>query len=134
MRCRRSPRGRGVAGRADAAVQHGAGKQQGHRRAAEGTDKQQQGAVSSKAGMHASMHAREWGQLEGARGIQSPDMGPVIDVGVLEHCRFLPFRFGRWRAQLITEGVVLRWLFGRTSASVQGRMRCMGRTDEQVLG
>ena len=49
-------------------------------------------------------------------------MGPDAEIGALERCRFLWIRFGRWRIQL-TEGGALRWLFDRTSASLQGRVR-----------
>ena len=47
-------------------------------------------------------------------------MGPIGEAGVLEHCRFLPIRFDRWRAQLTTLEGALRWVFGHTSASVKG--------------
>jgi hypothetical protein len=89
-----SPRGgrapRGAVGQVDAGAQHGASEQQG-------TGKQQQGeqgVTSSRAGMHAPMHIREWGQPEGARGRQPHDVGPVTEVGALELCRF-PSHFGR---------------------------------------
>jgi hypothetical protein len=61
-------------------------------------------------------------------------MGPIAEVGTPEYCHFLPIRFGRWQSQLTAEGGVLRWLFGRTTASVQWRVRRVGRIGEHALG
>jgi hypothetical protein len=81
--------------------------------------------VSSRVGMHAPRRVREWGQSEGVRGKQPLYVGPIAEVGALERCRFLPITF--WPL----EGGALCWLFGHTSASVQGRVR---RTGEHALG
>jgi hypothetical protein len=85
----------------DIGAQHGAGEQRGAYEQEQGAGKQQhseQHAVSSRAGMHAPMRVRVWGQPEGACGRQPPDVGPVAEAGALECCRFLSIRFGRWRA------------------------------------
>jgi hypothetical protein len=92
------------------------------------------GRASSMAGMHAPMRVLEWGQPEGVHGRQPPDVGPVVEVGALECCHCLLIRFGHWRDQLTIEGGALRWLFGRTSASLQGRVRSVGRTNKHALG
>jgi hypothetical protein len=98
-------------------------------------------ASNNRAGMHAPMRFREWGQPEGARGRQPPDVGPVAEAGALERCRFRPIRFGHWPVQLTAEGgapVAVRaarprvcrgeWAARASTPTAERRARC-GRLD-----